>query len=80
VEMDAGVNSVEAATSFANSQSLFGSGGNQGNVVFIAGVTDGYLLVDADNSGTFGNSTDFAIVLDHLNSVSNFGAQDIDHI
>ena len=43
----------------------------------MAGTTDGYLLVDADNSGGFGNAGDYAIVLDHLNSTSLFGNNDI---
>jgi hypothetical protein len=51
----------------------------RGNVIFIAGTTDGYLFVDQDNSGFFGNpsSGDFAIVLDHLNSTTLFGPQDV---
>jgi serralysin len=73
----AGVTSVETAVTFANSQNLFGPGGTQGNVVSIAGTTDGYLLVDADNSGSFGSAGDYAIVLDHLNSTSLFGPADV---
>jgi hypothetical protein len=49
----------------------------QGNVVFIAGVTDGYLLVDANNNGSFGSPGDYAIVLNHLNSTTLFGPQDV---
>jgi V8-like Glu-specific endopeptidase len=73
----AGVTSVETAVSFASSQNLFGSGGAQGNVVFIAGATDGYLLVDANNTGSFGSLGDYAIVLDHLNSTTLFGPADL---
>ena len=50
------VNSVEDAIAFANGHAEFGLGGNQGNAVFVAGATDGYLLVDQDNSGSFGGS------------------------
>jgi Ca2+-binding RTX toxin-like protein len=76
---DSSVTSVETAITFANAHSLFGTGAGQGNVVFVAGVTDGYLLVDADNSHTFNNasSNDFAIVLDHLNSTTLFVAADV---
>jgi hypothetical protein len=56
---------------------LFGSGANQGNVVFIAGATDGFLFVDHDNSGLFGSAGDYAIVLDHLNSTTLFGPADV---
>ena len=73
----AGVTSVEEAINFANSNSLVGSGTSQGNVVFIAGATDGYLLVDADNSGTFGGPNDYGIVLDHLNNINLFGTADL---
>ena len=72
----AGVTSVEEAISFANTNNLIGSGTGQGNVVFIAGATDGYLLVDADNSGTFGTG-DYGIVLDHLNNINLFGTADL---
>ena len=65
------VNSVEDAIAFANSHAQFGLGSNQGNVVFVAGATDGYLLlVDQNNSGGFGGSSDFAIILEHLNDTS----------
>jgi hypothetical protein len=74
---DSSVTSVETAVSFATSHSLFGSGGTQGNVVFVAGATDGYLLVDADNNGSFGSAGDYAIVLDHLNSTTLFGPSDV---
>src|SRR5262249_45687887 len=73
---DSSVTSVETAVSFATSHSLFGSGGTQGNVVFVAGSTDGYLLVDTDNNGSFGSAGDFAIVLDHFNSTTLFGPAD----
>jgi len=74
---DPSVTSVETAVSFATSHSLFGSGGTQGNVVFVAGATDGYLLVDADNNGSFGSAGDQAVVLDHLNSTTLFGPADV---
>ena len=69
----AGVTSVEEAIGFSNN--LIGSGTGQGNVVFIAGATDGYLLVDANNNGSFGTG-DYAIVLDHLNNINLFGTAD----
>jgi Ca2+-binding RTX toxin-like protein len=66
------VTSVETAISFANSMNL------QGNVAFIAGATDGYLLVDQNNGGVFGiGPTDFAVVLDGLNNTSLFGLADV---
>ena len=40
------------AITFATSHNLFGAG-PAGNVVFVAGATDGYLLVDQNNSGAF---------------------------
>src|SRR5262245_46933793 len=66
------VTSVETAISFANGMSL----GSQGNVAFIAGATDGYLLVDANNGGLFDSVGDWAIVLDGLNSTTLFGPAD----
>jgi Ca2+-binding RTX toxin-like protein len=60
---------LEQAITFANANNLFATG----NVVFVAGVTDGYLLVDANNSG----DVDYGIVLDHLNSTTLFGPQDV---
>ena len=55
-----------------------GGGTGQGNVVFVAGATDGYLLVDANNNGHLDSgASDFAIVLDHLNSTTLFGAADV---
>jgi Ca2+-binding RTX toxin-like protein len=70
---DASVVSVEQAITFANSHDLFDSA----NVVFVAGVSDGYLLVDANSSGSFGSPADYAIVLDHLNSTTLFGPGDV---
>jgi hypothetical protein len=75
----AGVTSVEEAISFATSNNLVGLGASQGNVVFVAGATDGYLLVDANNNGAFG-AGDYAIVLDHLNNINLFGTADLDLI
>ena len=70
---DASVVSVEQAITFANSHGLFDSA----NVVFVAGVTDGYLLVDANSNHAFGSAQDYAIVLDHLNSTTLFGPADV---
>jgi Ca2+-binding RTX toxin-like protein len=69
---DASVVSVETAISWATSHNLFSSA----NTVFVAGVTDGYLLVDANSNNAFG-SGDYAIVLDHLNSTTLFGPADV---
>ena len=49
----------------------------RGSTEFLTGVTDGYLLVDADNNGSFGSAGDYAIVLDHLNSTTLFGPADV---
>ena len=72
---DASCGSIDETITFANSHDLFDSA----NVVFVAGVTDGYLLVDADNNHMFGGpgSNDYAIVLDGLNSITLFGPQDV---
>ena len=72
---DASCGSVDETITFANSHDLFDSA----NVVFVAGVSDGYLLVDADNNHTFGGpgSNDYAIVLDGLNNTTLFGPQDV---
>ena len=43
-------------------------------------MSDGYLLVDANNTGVFvpgPPNVDYAIVLDHLNSTTLFGPQDV---
>jgi hypothetical protein len=83
VQGDSAVVSVETAVGFAETHNSAGAivpppgMFAQGNVVFVAGVTDGYLLVDADNSGTFGGPNDFAIVLDHLNNTTLFGPGDV---
>jgi hypothetical protein len=83
VQGDSAVVSVETAIGFAETHNSAGAivpppgMFAQGNVVFVAGVTDGYLLVDADNSGTFGGPNDFAIVLDHLNNTTLFGPGDV---
>ena len=46
--------------------------------MFVAGVTDGYLLVDANSNGIFNAAGgDFAVVLDHLNSTTLFGPADV---
>ena len=60
------VNSVETAITVANSVNAFGTA----DVVFVAGVTNSYLLVDQNDSGAFGSSTDFAIVLQNVTSLS----------
>ena len=46
--------------------------------MFVAGATDGYLLVDVNNDGAFDPGTnDYAIVLDGLNSTTLFGPADV---
>jgi hypothetical protein len=60
------MNSVEAAIATANSVNAFGTA----DVVFVAGGTNGYLLIDQNDSGTFGSPTDFAIVLQNVTSLS----------
>jgi hypothetical protein len=71
---DASVVGLQEAITFANNHNLFATG----NVVFVAGVTDGYLLVDANSGGAFTpGTTDYGIVLDGLNNLSLFGAQDV---
>jgi V8-like Glu-specific endopeptidase len=60
------VNSVEAAIAAANSGNAFGTA----DVVFVAGGTNGFLLVDQNGGGTFGSATDFAIVLQNVTSLS----------
>jgi hypothetical protein len=72
---DATVTSVQTAITWARTHSLDGS---PANVVFVAGVNDGYLVVDFDNNGAiepeFG---DYAIVLDGLNNLSFFHPLDV---
>ena len=60
------VNSVETAITVANSVNAFGTA----DVVFVAGGTNGYLLVDQNDSGAFGSATDFALVLQNVTSLS----------
>jgi V8-like Glu-specific endopeptidase len=60
------VNSVEAAIATANSVNAFGTA----DVVFVAGGTNGYLLADQNDSGTFGSASDFALVLQNVTSLS----------
>src|SRR5262249_60794872 len=69
------VTSVESAISFATTNGLFNNGHN---VVFVAGATDGYLLVNGDG-GAFGSNsaTDFAIILDGVNSTALFHSTDV---
>jgi Ca2+-binding RTX toxin-like protein len=76
---DSTVVSVQTAITWAQNHNLNGTPGNSfnpPNVVFVAGVNDGYLLVDANNNGAFGGG-DYAIVLDNLNNLSFFGPQDV---
>ena len=70
---DSSVVGLEEAITFANNHNLFATG----NVVFVSGVTDGYLLVDQNSGGAFGSAGDYGIVLDHLNNLSLFGAGDV---
>ena len=62
VQGDNQVTSVTLAATYANTHNvlsqpstdgMFGTGTGQGNVVFVAGATDGYLLVDANNDHVF---------------------------
>ena len=77
---DATVVSVQTAIAWTATHALNGTPGpdafGPSNVVFVAGVNDGYLLVDANNNGAFGGG-DYAIVLDGLNNLSFFGPQDV---
>src|SRR5262249_41883646 len=70
------VTSVESAISFATTNGLFNNGHN---VVFVAGATDGYLLVDGKKNGLSGEqtATDFAIILDGVNSTALFHSTDV---
>jgi hypothetical protein len=64
---NASVNSVETAITAANAANAF----DIADVVFVTGPgTSGFLLVDQNDSGTFGSSTDFAIVLQNFTSLS----------
>ena len=47
------VTSVDTAITYASTHNFFGTGTGQGNVVFVAGATDGYLLVDGNNGGAY---------------------------
>ena len=69
-------NSVETAITAANTASAF----NLNNVVFVAGSTNGFLLVDQNDDNSFGSPTDFAIVLQNGNSTQAVHASDIDLI
>ena len=87
VQGDNTVVSVETAIAYANTHNSAGAvvpaASNifhPANVVFVAGPSDGYLLVDANNTGLFvpgPPNDDYAIVLDHLNSTTLFGPQDV---
>jgi serralysin len=63
---NSGVTSVEQAINAANSANAFSAN----DVVFVAGATNGYLLVDQDDNGSFGSSTDFAIVLQNVTTLT----------
>jgi Ca2+-binding RTX toxin-like protein len=72
---DATVTSVETAITWARTHVLDGS---PANVVFVAGVNDGYLVVDQDNTGAIEpGGGDYAIVLHGLNNLSLFGPLDV---
>jgi hypothetical protein len=60
------VNSVETALSAANAANAF----DTHDVVFVAGGTNGFLLVDQNSSQGFGSGTDFAIVLQNVTSLT----------
>ena len=86
VQGNSSVTSVETATNFALSHNsagmaggtMFGDKPGQGNVVFVAGVTDGYLIFDQDGNGSITpNTTDFAIVLENLNNTSLFRPESV---
>ena len=64
---NASINSVETAITAANAANAF----DIADVVFVTGPgTSGFLLVDQNDSGAFGSSTDFAIVLQNFTSLS----------
>ena len=69
------VNSVDQAVQLSNDLGLWATN----NVVFVAGGTNGYLLVDpGNNSAAFGDAVDdFAVVLQGLNSLALFQASDL---
>src|SRR5262245_52473724 len=73
VQGNSSVVGLEEAITFATNNNRTDSF----KLVFVAGVTDGYLLVDQNSSGAFGSAGDYGIVLDGLNNVNLFGAGDI---
>jgi len=48
-------------------------------VIFVAGATDGYLLINANGDGSIGGANDFAIVLEGKNNpnLSDFAPTDL---
>src|SRR4029453_7248629 len=66
----AGVTTVEQAITAANNVIT----GNE--VIFVAGATDGYLLINANGDGSIGGTNEFAIVLQGANSTASFDPND----
>ena len=74
----ASVTSVEQAIQFANQNQLFSEASGHNAYVFIAGATDGYLIVNPnDTAGNFDNGEDYVVVLQNHNTLASFGAGDI---
>src|SRR5262249_46979438 len=69
-----GVTSVTEAIQFSDSNHLFNiSGGGAHEYVFIAGATNGYLIVNPNgNTGDFQPNIDYVVVLDGLNDPAKF--------
>ena len=73
-----GVTSVQEAIQFATSNDLFNHGnGDDNEYVFIAGQTNGYLIVNVNSNLTFDPNTDYTIVLQNHNTLDSFGFGDI---
>ena len=73
---NAAVNSVEEAV--AAVAATIGFSGN--DVIFVAGATNGYLLVNASGGAAFAGADEFAVVLEGLNNTSLFGAGDLSFV
>jgi hypothetical protein len=70
----AGVTTVEQAITAANSVIT----GNE--VIFVAGATDGYLLINANGDGSIGGTNEFAIVIQGANSAASLDPNDLNFV
>ena len=69
-----GVNSlVDAITVATNTGAILNN-----EVIFVAGATDGFLLINANGDGSIGGPNEFAIVLQGANNLAAFGIGDVD--